>query len=265
MSLLREGMVFAAGREDWLEELADAFREIDALPEALQTLQMASRLCPGDARLRARLKDLAAQLKDGRTATRQLFNQYAADFDHDLAALRYTAPKQIAEMLVPFTDRFTAKRVVDLGCGTGLMGQYLRVASPLIGVDLSPAMLEEARGKDIYDELVENDIVAYCQLPQAQAALVTAADVLVYIGDLQPLFFAVSKLLARNGLFAFTVERGEGESFTFAKTKRVLHSESYIRKTAENGGFRILQCNRIVPRYDRKKPVKGLMVLLELL
>ena len=67
-------------------------------------------------------------------------------------------------MLEPYADRFKGGTVLDLGCGTGLMGQYLRDnAAQLIGIDLSAAMLEEARNKQIYDALVEGDIVEYCR------------------------------------------------------------------------------------------------------
>ena len=94
LEILREGTVFALGREDRLEQLADALLEIDALPEALESLQAASRLCSGDERLRARLEDLSARLKDGATATRQLFNQYAPKFEKELKSLHYTVPQQ---------------------------------------------------------------------------------------------------------------------------------------------------------------------------
>ena len=49
--------------------------------------------------------------------------------------------------------------VVDLGCGTGLMGERLRPhCDCLEGYDISSGMLREARAKDIYDELERADL-----------------------------------------------------------------------------------------------------------
>lgn len=49
--------------------------------------------------------------------------------------------------------------VVDLGCGSGVVGPALKIfGKPLTGIDTSPAMLEEARARDAYDALHQMDI-----------------------------------------------------------------------------------------------------------
>ena len=46
--------------------------------------------------------------------------------------------------------------IIDLGCGTGLIGQALKKRrNRLTGVDISSAMLEQAGKKGVYDKLVE--------------------------------------------------------------------------------------------------------------
>jgi len=51
---------------------------------------------------------------------------------------------------------------VDLGCGYGLMGRYLRSHTRyLVGVDVDKESLERARKKKLYDELVQTDIRNY--------------------------------------------------------------------------------------------------------
>ena len=44
-----------------------------------------------------------------------------------------------------------------MGCGTGLVGQYLKERGFLhvVGVDASPGMLEKAKEKDAYEALQE--------------------------------------------------------------------------------------------------------------
>lgn len=58
-------------------------------------------------------------------------------------------------------------RILDLGCGTGLIGLELakRGFTNIVGVDISPGMLEQADQKRVYTELVEHDINDIHDLP----------------------------------------------------------------------------------------------------
>lgn len=88
----------------------------------------------------------------------------------------------------------------DLGCGTGLMGPLLRPACGwLAGVDLSVGMCNKARERGCYDLVEVGELVEWLQQQRQQQQLggsqrpfdlLVAADVLVYIGDLQPLLQA---------------------------------------------------------------------------
>ena len=63
-----------------------------------------------------------------------------------------------------------------------------------------------------------------------RANLVSAADVLMYLGNLDSVFVIASKLLADGGLFAFSVEDGGEEGdFVLRQSLRYAHSESYIQ------------------------------------
>lgn len=51
------------------------------------------------------------------------------------------------------------RRCLDLGCGTGLSGKAAEpVCSHLVGVDLSPAMVGQARDKRVYHRLLVGDV-----------------------------------------------------------------------------------------------------------
>lgn len=192
---------------------------------------------------------LASQLLKGgeedppEAFVRHLFDDYADSFETSLAALAYSAPKLIAQRLEKAAfGRWGA--VLDLGCGSGLMGELLRNStSVLLGVDLSPKMLFIAEDKHIYDGLFEGDIVVFVEEAAAlrrgegnttpirrklsggavleveqlgtlgldwtaidEPLLVVAADVLVYVGSLTPLLSAIALLLRRGDAIAFTVE-----------------------------------------------------------
>jgi predicted TPR repeat methyltransferase len=84
-----------------------------------------------------------------------LFDEFAASFEENLIDdLKYTAPRDVAEAAAKrIQDDENVRRngrlyssAIDAGCGTGLIGPYLRkiVDGPIVGVDLSPKMAELA-------------------------------------------------------------------------------------------------------------------------
>lgn len=79
--------------------------------------------------------------------------------------------------------------ILDLGCGTGQVGAWLKdYARSLVGVDLSPAMLEAAKRKGLYTSLHNGRLEAYlaeAYKSNLQYDVVAAADVFAYLGDVQ--------------------------------------------------------------------------------
>ncbi|MFI4997820.1 MAG: class I SAM-dependent DNA methyltransferase, partial [Hyphomicrobiales bacterium] len=158
---------------------------------------------------------------------------------------------------------------LDLGCGTGLMGEAIRpFVDRLRGVDLSPGMVAKARAKLIYEGLAVGDLLGFLHAePEAGIDLVLAADVLVYIGDLAPVFGAVAKSLGRNGLFAFTLQShnaGPAEAgFMLGSDNRFAHSASHVRLAAERCWLAIAHLAPVVTRQDAGRDVPCLVVVLE--
>ncbi|WP_102957573.1 methyltransferase domain-containing protein [Mangrovicella endophytica] len=193
---------------------------------------------------------------------RGLFDQYADRFETALVEkLDYAAPAELEAALIAAAGlgrRFRA--ALDLGCGTGLMGERLHsLVDRLVGVDLSPGMLEKARRKSIYDDLTEGDILGFVAEP-CTFDLVTAADVLNYLGDLTPVFARVATWLAPGGLFAFTVEaQGGPEPFMLRETMRYAHDGAAVLGLLEEAGFKVMDQRSIVLRTDRGAPVAGIV------
>ena len=202
---------------------------------------------------------------------RGLFDQYAPRFDRHLTgALDYRGPALIEAALrdaCALLDRpFAFATALDLGCGTGLAGRALAPACrALHGVDLSPGMLTEARATGVYASLEAADMLPWLQAWPAAADLVMAADVLVYAGDLAPLFGAVARVLraaATPGLFAFTTQAHAGDGYVLGADLRFAHSERYLRDCACAAGLQVIAFAASTTRRDAGLGVPGYVGVL---
>ncbi|WP_445501307.1 methyltransferase domain-containing protein [Microvirga sp. G4-2] len=254
--------------------LGRAAAELGLQGEAVDALRRALELEPEDVLgVRLDLARLGALPPDEAMTdsyVRALFDEYAPKFDRHLTkSLGYRGPELIADALRRACsrqirdDRFGL--TLDLGCGTGLMGQALGgLCEALVGVDLSPRMLEKAAKTKLYDELHQGELVSFLKgRADARADLVVAADVFVYMAALDDAFREARRVLKREGLFAFTVQAHEGEGFLLGTDARYAHSESYLRKLAEENGFATVILERVSTREDRGVPVPGSLVVLQ--
>lgn len=200
-----------------------------------------------------------------------LFDDYADRFDKALVErLDYTVPGKLAALVTEHRrGRFAT--TVDLGCGTGLFGAEIRERTDrLEGFDLSVNMLARAGDKQLYDLLAKADLSLDAEssglfgkdLPSGRADLVSAADVLMYLGDLGNAFSLAAALAAPNALFAFSVEdAGEGEGFILGPSLRYAHTEAHVRTRLAENGFELVTLRRTTIRLDGGKPVFGILFL----
>ncbi len=176
--------------------------------------------------------------------------------------LQYRTPSLLMDLLRPHLPA-TVLDIVDLGCGTGLCGALLKAyAGRLDGVDISPAMLEQAKQKKLYDSLACVDIGEFLRRSECCYGLAVAADVFVYIGDLSDIFAAAGKVLKEGGLFAFSVEESEQEDIVLRASRRFAHSPAYLQRTADAHGFVIDEMAREVIRQDNGADVYGYLVVM---
>lgn len=191
-----------------------------------------------------------------------LFDQYADTFEASLVdKLEYRVPDLLAAA-VTATGRAHFRGAIDLGCGTGLMGEKLRpLCDVLEGVDISAAMLRKAKARGIYDRLTKADLQAFA--PNAGSVdLVTAADVFMYVGALHAIVARVAAALSPGGLFAFSVERYDGpEPFALRETRRYAHAQVYVEQILAGGRLALLSLSQEQIRRDRNAPVHGMVVV----
>ena len=84
-----------------------------------------------------------------------VYDGWAARYDDELLGeWGYTSPQKAVDLLSE-SMRLSDLRVLDAGCGTGLVGSLLKVAGVpnITGIDYSSGMLAQAQEKRIYDAL----------------------------------------------------------------------------------------------------------------
>ncbi|HEV7267181.1 MAG TPA: tetratricopeptide repeat protein [Falsiroseomonas sp.] len=269
---LRRAVALApAAPEPWLA-LAHALREAgeanEAVAAARRLLAIAGVAPALAAQARFLLAALGADAAPDRAPAayvRELFDQYATRFDEDLqSSLGYRTPALLAALIeaagIPPDG---SRRVLDLGCGTGLSGVALRpFASRLVGLDLAPRMLAEAQKRGIYDALAEADLLDW--LPQQSAAfdLVAAADVLNYLGDLTPALAAIRGALVPGGIAAFSIEAGAGVPFVLGEGMRYRHDPVHVAQLAHGAELVELARRDAVLREEKSVPVAGVLFVL---
>ncbi|RUU11848.1 methyltransferase domain-containing protein [Mesorhizobium sp. USDA-HM6] len=238
------------------------------LDQAAQAWTMALKLDPSD-RLGASLElhligHAPAAAAPPSAFVETLFDHYADGFEKSLVEkLGYRMPDFLDQAIrAARPGRF--RLALDLGCGTGLMGERLRpIVDRLEGYDISTGMLRKARAKGIYDLLAKADLQHFSR-PGAEADLVIAADVFIYVGALERVVGAVADSLVDGGVFAFSVETlaGDGD-FALRPSRRYAHSEPYVRRVLAASGLSVLSLDPAVIRQDRSEPVNGLGVVAE--
>jgi predicted TPR repeat methyltransferase len=199
---------------------------------------------------------------------RALFDGYALAFDQALTqGLGYRAPELLlrAVQAARAGERVKFGSVLDLGCGTGLAGAAFRACCDwLVGVDLSPAMLAQARAKGLYDQLVEGDALDFLATEAASKAryqLILAADVFMYLNDLAPVLKAAAAALAAFGTIAFSVETHDGDGVILRDTLRYAHGAGHVRAALTAAGLTLVSLDSAATRTEKAVAVPGLIVV----
>jgi predicted TPR repeat methyltransferase len=213
-----------------------------------------------------------SQLARGATPTRQpvamvraLYDGFADLYDqHVVASLKYKLPREVGHLI---TERYPDLKlnVLDLGCGTGLLGASLgRIQGAMIGVDISPRMVEQAIRHNVYDRFHTVDLLEALEATPANLYnVVTALDVFGYIGDLTQAIPDAFRILQDGGQFIFSCETApeDGSDFVLLPTQRYAHKASHIEATCRASGFDQVTLEPIVLHYENNEPLRGFLVV----
>lgn len=247
------------------EGLGICYAELGERDQAITSFNRYLELDPGDnSEVKLRLAQLnAAEIPKHYPAAVMLatYEKKAQNWDADIQrpGEEFLGPEHVREMLEQLKlPQARQLDVLDIGCGTGVCGEYLRgYAKHLEGVDLSPHMLAQAQKKKYYDKLECADAISYMQGSQRSFDLIIASGVLILFGDLMPAFQAVAGLLKPGGVFVFTLYRSESDAVMVRHNLHFAHSAAYVRETVEAADLQVVLLEQKVHEYDLGKPQSG--------
>jgi predicted TPR repeat methyltransferase len=135
----------------------------------------------------------------------QYYDGWAAGYDADLAAWSYQAPDVAGRLLLQYAD--APQRVLDAGCGTGLVGSALRRAGydrVLDGVDVSAASLRLAERRGVYDSVGPADLQTALSFDDDQFDGLVCVGVMTYVPDVHRCWLEFARVVRPGGVVVVT-------------------------------------------------------------
>ena len=253
-------------RLEWLEVAAGVLIGLGHRDAGLSLSRKRVELSPDSTSAKYLLDALTGEPLDRAPAgyIEESFDAFAVRYDSQLVSvLGYDVPEQLTKLISESApgQRFDT---LDAGCGTGLCGPLLRPLSrTLTGVDLSARMIEQAERRGVYDRLQRAELIDFLSSSDAAWDLLVAADVLLYFGELAPLFAGAARALKPGGLYCFSTEvhaDSIAEGYRVQPSGRFSHSARYVRACA-SAAFSEVKMIESTLRADPSGRVRGNLYL----
>ena len=252
---------------DFYANLGNTLRDQDKLLEAKLNYKKAIELKSDSKKFKHIFDALTGKTTNfaPREYVEVLFDNYAINFENSLVnKLEYKTPNKIVEMIVAKNPNIQLGSVLDLGCGTGLIGDEIKkYCSNLEGVDLSKLMLEKASAKNIYDKLEHKDIVEYLSTEDLDFNYFISSDVFVYVGNLSEIFRLIKSRNKSKGKFVFSTEHTDRDGFFLEQTGRYSHSKKYIESLCNKFGYKLSHFEVVNLRKNKNKFIIGGLYFLD--
>jgi len=286
----RIGMALVSNESQKCAMDGDVTKTVSCAEHAAHAFSLALEYDDGNDVARHMLAGVTADATVERASQKyvtELFDSYAENFEHSLVAeLKYTGYETLR---LGFDEAFggrdnvpTFPLVVDAGCGTGLAGEQFRnISETLIGVDLSPSIIDEAKKArpGLYDKIIVSDVTEIFSGNEYKnkISLIIAADSYLYFGDIEPLFRSMEEgVTSDGGYIAFTLENvSHDDEASLAATKpdwrwqitasgRFAHRKEYVVSVGKRHSFELVHYDNMDGfRYEGSVPVRGHLFIMK--
>ena len=133
------------------------------------------------------------------------YDEWAKNYDDDLSSWSYQAPAVVAQAFL--SRHAEARSVLDVGCGTGLVGRALRdrgFAGHIQGLDISQASLEIARQSGAYEAVEQADLQRPLPVAEDSVDAVLCVGVMTYLPEVEAVWREFARVTRPGGLVVVT-------------------------------------------------------------
>jgi predicted TPR repeat methyltransferase len=145
------------------------------------------------------------------------YKDWAGDYERDtVQEYGYTAHIESANALNSALDS-KESRILDAGCGTGLVGLELSRLGyrHMDALDYSTEMLAQAEKKAVYNELIQADLSKPLDLPDNKYDAVNCTGTFTYGHVGADAFEELIRVTRPGGIVCFTIREGAYEAFGY--------------------------------------------------
>ena len=156
----------------------------------------------------------------------EIYDNWAEDYERNVASWGYTTPAVAAGLFGRYVKP-EGGPVLDAGAGTGITGEILALLGykDIVGIDVSPKMLELARRKGAYRELREMELGGQLDLPSDAFSAVVSTGVFT-AGHAPPESFDdLIRVTKPGGHMIFSVRTDVYEHSGFKEKQEALERE----------------------------------------
>ena len=254
-------------RSKWLRDLGELAHIVGKRDVARSAYERYVDQEPDDAEIRHLLTSLRGDAPPERVpdeCIQQLYRRFSSFYEENMCGdLGYEGPKHLSEVIATAIGERRELDVLDLGCGTGLAGAAIAdCAQRIVGVDLSPEMIELTRQRDLYDQLCVAEVTEFLRSAEDFFDLIMACDTFIYFGDLRQVLSLASERLRPGGVVALSVELADSGHFHLTDNGRYVHHVSHVQQAAESAGLAVTHQQSAFLRMEYGEEVTGLYVAL---
>ena len=160
-----------------------------------------------------------------------LYKVWAESYDRDVVeVIGYVGHSITTELLLKYVDNFKAK-ILDAGCGTGLVGEILheKKYKNIVGIDFSQPMLNQALEKNVYQSLGLADLTEKFTFKDNTFDAIVCAGTFT-CGHVGPeALLEMVRVTKTGGYISFTVRDQEWDLLPYEQTIKELEDKNLWR------------------------------------